>query len=76
MPITPLVRDSAADPFDEADFELPDGKTMIEPFMAGLSQEVDNEYRDLAHLLVSLPVPIGGAAGAQPEALSASEARS
>ena len=29
VPITPLDSDSAADPFDEADFELPDGKTMI-----------------------------------------------
>ena len=46
---------------------------MIEPFMAGLAQEVDNEYMGLAHLLSTLPVPIGGA---QPEALSASEARS
>ena len=38
MPITPLDCDSAADPFDEADFELPDGKTMIEQLMAGLAQ--------------------------------------
>ena len=48
MPITPLDRDSAADPFDEADFELPDGKTMperIRQFIAGLAQEVDNKYR-------------------------------
>ncbi len=75
MPITPLDRHggSAADPFDEADFELPDGKTMIEQLMAGLAQEVDNEYRGQAHLLATLPVPIGGA---QPEAVSAPEARS
>ena len=46
---------------------------MIEQFMAGLAQKVDNEYRGLSHLLATLPVPIGGA---QPEALSASEARS
>ncbi len=26
VPITPLDRDSGADPFDEADFELPDEK--------------------------------------------------
>ena len=40
MPITPVdsLSDSAADPFDEADFELPDGKTMIEQLMAGLAQ--------------------------------------
>ena len=30
MSITQLDRDSAADPFDEADFELPDGKSIIE----------------------------------------------
>ncbi len=66
LPITPVDSDSAADPCDEADFELPDGKTMIEQFMASLAQEVDNEYRGLAHLLSTLPVPIGGA---QPEAL-------
>jgi hypothetical protein len=34
VPITPLDRGSAADPFDEADFELPDEKTMIEQFIA------------------------------------------
>ncbi len=38
MPITPLNSDSAADLFDEADLELPDGKTMIEQLMAGLAQ--------------------------------------
>jgi hypothetical protein len=38
VPITQLDRDSAADPFDGADFELPDGKTMIEQLMAGLAQ--------------------------------------
>ncbi len=38
MPITPLDSDSAADPFDGADFELPDEKTIIEQLMAGLEQ--------------------------------------
>jgi hypothetical protein len=38
VPITQLDRDSAADPFDEADFELPDWKTMIEQLMADLAQ--------------------------------------
>jgi hypothetical protein len=38
LPITPLDRDSAADPFDEAGFELPDEKRMIEQLMAGLAQ--------------------------------------
>ena len=38
MPITQLDSESAADPFDEADFELPDEKTMIEQHMAGLAQ--------------------------------------
>jgi hypothetical protein len=33
-----LDSDNAADPFEEADFELPDGKTMIEQLMAGLAQ--------------------------------------
>ncbi len=33
VPITQLDRDSAADPFDEADFELPD-----EQLMAGLAE--------------------------------------
>ena len=37
VPITPLDSDSAADPFDEADFELPDEKTMIEQLMAVLA---------------------------------------
>lgn len=64
---------TGADPHDEAEFELPDGEAMIEQFLAGLAKEVDNEYRGLSSLLANLPVPIGGA---QPEALSAAEARS
>jgi hypothetical protein len=56
VPINTLDHDSAADPFDEADIELPDEKTMIEQFMAGLAQEVDNKnHRGLAHLLSTLP---------------------
>ena len=64
---------TGADPHDEAEFELPDGEAMIQQFLAGLAKEVDNEYRGLSSLLANLPVPIGGA---QPEALSAAEARS
>jgi hypothetical protein len=64
---------TGADPHDEAEFDLPDGEAMIQQFLAGLAKEVDNEYRGLSSLLATLPVPIGGA---QPEALSAAEARS
>ena len=65
---------STPDPVDDADFELPDGNTLVEAFMAGLAKEVDNDYKGLSKLLASLPDP--SASHSQPEALSYSEARS
>ena len=64
----------APDPVDDADFELPNGNTLVEAFMAGLAKEVYNDYRGLSKLLASLPDP--SASRSQPEAVSYSEARS
>ena len=65
---------SAPDPVDDADFELSNGNTLVEAFMAGLAKAVDNDFRGLSNLLASLPDP--SASHSQPEALSYSEARS
>ena len=62
---------STPDPVDDADFELPNGNTLVEAFMAGLAKEVDNDYRGLSNLLASLPDP--SASHSQPEALYAFE---
>jgi hypothetical protein len=43
-----LPDDRDPDPCDDADFELPDGKTLVEAFMAGMAKEVDNDYRSLS----------------------------
>ncbi len=61
------------DPCDEADFELPDGKTLVEAFMAGMAKEVDNEYRSLSQLLATLADLSKSVLWA--EAMSFSEAR-
>ena len=50
MPINQLDSGSGADPFDEAEFELLDGKMMIEQFMAGSAQEVENNFAGLEQL--------------------------
>ncbi len=49
LPIPPanpldLPCNSAPDPFDTADFEVPHDKSMVEAFMAGLAKEADNKY--------------------------------
>jgi hypothetical protein len=68
-----LPDDSDQDPCYDADFELPDGKTLMEAFMAGMAKEVDNEYRSLSQLLAPLPDPSKSVLLA--EAMSFSEAR-
>ena len=75
MPANPLdiPNDSAPDPHDAADFELPDGKELVEAFMANLAKEVDNEYRGLSQLLTTLPDP--SKTSADPEAMSFRAAR-
>ena len=49
QPVIPLdlPDDRDPDPCDDADFELPDGKALVEAFMAGMAKEVDNDYRSL-----------------------------
>ncbi len=56
LPCDPTV---TPDPFDTADFEVPNEKIMVEAFMAGLAKEADNEYRHggLLDLLANLPDP-------------------
>jgi hypothetical protein len=68
-----LPDDRDPDPCDDADFELPDGKTLMEAFMAGMAKEVDNEYRSQSQLLATLPDPSKSVLRA--EAMSFSEAR-
>jgi hypothetical protein len=68
-----LPNNSAQDPFDDAEFDLPDGKELVEGFMAGLAKEVDNEYSGLSQLLATLPDPSKSLS--QAEALSFSEDR-
>ncbi len=74
-----LPDDSDPDPCDDADFELPDGKALVEAFMAGMAKEVDNDYRTLSQLLVTLPDPSKSADPSKTvlraEAMSFSEAR-
>ena len=63
-----IPNDSAPDQMDAADFELPDGKELVEAFMANLAKEVDNENRGLSQLLATLPDP--SKTRAVPEAMS------
>ena len=42
---------SAPDPVDDADFELPNGNTLVKAFMAGLAKEVDIKCKGLLQLL-------------------------
>ena len=55
QPVIPLdlPDDSDPDPCDDADFELPDGKALVEAFMAGMAKEVDTEYRSLSATALS-----------------------
>jgi len=74
-----LPDDRDPDPCDDADFELPDGKALVEAFMAGMAKEVDNDYRTLSQLLATLPDPSKSADPSKTvlraEAMSFSEAR-
>ncbi len=56
VPITPLDRDSAADPFDEADFELPDEKNN-EPISGHKKTDFHNQIdqsQSISGLMISM----------------------
>ncbi len=59
QPVIPLdvPDDRDPDPCDDADFELPYGKALVEAFMASMAKEVNNDYRTLSQLLATLPDP-------------------
>jgi hypothetical protein len=68
MPDDPLP-----DPYDAADFDLPDQQALIDAFMAGLSKESQYDFRGLSALLATLPDP--SLSHGLVEALSVTEAR-
>ena len=57
LPVPPDPPGTAPDPHDEEDFEGPDTRSLMDGFMAKLSQSVDDDYKNLSALLKTLPYP-------------------
>ena len=51
----PHPPDMAPDPHDDWDFEGPDTCSLLDEFMAKMSQSVNNDYKNLHALLETLP---------------------
>ena len=57
LPGPPDPPDMAPDPHDDGDFEGPDTRSLLDEFMAKMSQSVNNDYKNLHALLETLPDP-------------------
>ena len=64
--------DMAPDPHDDGDFEGPDTRSLLDEFMAKMSQSVNNDYKNLHALLETLPDP---SVDTGPVAIPVAEAR-
>ncbi len=55
LPGYPDLPDTAPDPEDERDYEVPDTRSLLDEFHAKMSRSVDNEYMPLFALLKTIP---------------------
>ena len=72
LPGPPHPPDMAPDPHDDGDFEGPDTRSLLDEFMAKMSQSVNNDYKNLHALLETLPDP---SVDTGPVAIPVAEAR-
>ena len=72
LPGPPDPPDMAPDPHDDGDFEGPDTRSLLDEFMAKMTQSVNNDYKNLHALLPTLPDP---SVDTGPVAIAVAEAR-
>ena len=57
LPGPPHPPDMAPDPHDDGDYEGPDTRSLLDEFMAKMSQSVNDDYKNLHVLLATLLDP-------------------